>query len=717
MTCMYKFLMFFKNIKVNLSLTMFVMVSMFAITDVSAQDATNTVDVTFTVNMSTLQDTVTAKSYTVFINGMIKGTDGGQEFVGGETISWDANATATLENIGGDLWQGTFQMIAGDILHYKYRYKNNVTEATDDENAFNTASNPEGWDTRGVVINSDTMLPVHYFNDRDDSPTPGEDAPFASESESVTIYFRVNVGAQVQTGAFDPATGKVGMRGSPNFFDNPADWSSTGTYLTNLGGSGDNLFYGGFRRISKTSLASLTGNIDYKFVLEDSDGAVILESDPNRNITPPSSDITAYWRFFNDERPSEAVIVDTELNFEVNVGILEGLGFFNASFDNVSVRGSFSPSWETDNQMTFNNVTGNYEKLNISHRAAVDAEVKYKYYVRWSDDRDDPDSQLYLPGITADGNGWEEPGVTGGADRVFNIANSPTQATRSEFYNGVVPQALLTPSNVNGGAITITFKVDMAPAAALTTSAFKPVSDQVFLFVDTPFFALTNGLIVPGDSGADFIAATVEQREKLRFTDEDADMIYELELPLVLPTLNHIGFRIAYGDAVSEGGTLIANGGGFDAGRRHYQYIQPLITPDGDDADNLPDVNWPATYTMPTLTWQSMDLPWESPPDYSQLSIANEDLENVEAFRLDQNYPNPFNPSTNIRFNLPNAAKVNLTVYNLLGQKVATLIDGKTMNSGTHAVGFNAQTLASGVYIYRIEAGSFVSNKRMTLIK
>ncbi|MCB0746988.1 MAG: T9SS type A sorting domain-containing protein [Ignavibacteriae bacterium] len=85
-------------------------------------------------------------------------------------------------------------------------------------------------------------------------------------------------------------------------------------------------------------------------------------------------------------------------------------------------------------------------------------------------------------------------------------------------------------------------------------------------------------------------------------------------------------------------------------------------------------------------------------------------------YSLEQNYPNPFNPSTLIRFSIPNSSKVTLEVYNLLGQKVASLLN-KTLNAGNHQVDFNAKGLSTGIYFYTINAGTFQSTKKMMLIK
>ena len=85
-------------------------------------------------------------------------------------------------------------------------------------------------------------------------------------------------------------------------------------------------------------------------------------------------------------------------------------------------------------------------------------------------------------------------------------------------------------------------------------------------------------------------------------------------------------------------------------------------------------------------------------------------------FELHQNYPNPFNPSTVISYQLPINSSVNLKVYNLLGQEVATLVN-EQKKPGNYEVSFNGSNLASGVYIYRLEAGTFTALKKLMLVK
>jgi hypothetical protein len=86
-------------------------------------------------------------------------------------------------------------------------------------------------------------------------------------------------------------------------------------------------------------------------------------------------------------------------------------------------------------------------------------------------------------------------------------------------------------------------------------------------------------------------------------------------------------------------------------------------------------------------------------------------------YELNQNYPNPFNPTTTIEFSLPKKSKVEIDIFNLLGQKVNSLIEDKILEPGYHSVTWDASGVASGVYFYRLQAGDFVQTRRMTLLK
>lgn len=99
------------------------------------------------------------------------------------------------------------------------------------------------------------------------------------------------------------------------------------------------------------------------------------------------------------------------------------------------------------------------------------------------------------------------------------------------------------------------------------------------------------------------------------------------------------------------------------------------------------------------------------------VGIQDEEIEEIPtSFSLAQNFPNPFNPSTTIQYSLPQSGSVSLKIYNLLGEEVKTLADEYQV-AGKHSVHFNASSLASGIYLYRIQAGAFEQTKKMILLK
>ncbi len=97
-------------------------------------------------------------------------------------------------------------------------------------------------------------------------------------------------------------------------------------------------------------------------------------------------------------------------------------------------------------------------------------------------------------------------------------------------------------------------------------------------------------------------------------------------------------------------------------------------------------------------------------------TVTERELELVKTFTLLRSYPNPFNPTTSIRFDLVNSEMVSLTVHNIMGQEVARVVN-ESMEAGSHEIFVDMQSFASGVYLYRIEAGNFVDMKKMVLVK
>jgi len=98
------------------------------------------------------------------------------------------------------------------------------------------------------------------------------------------------------------------------------------------------------------------------------------------------------------------------------------------------------------------------------------------------------------------------------------------------------------------------------------------------------------------------------------------------------------------------------------------------------------------------------------------VSVPNENKLLAEDFKLYQNYPNPFNPSTSIEYSVPSNEYVSLKVYDILGNEIATLVN-EQKSAGNYTVNFNAGNLASGMYLYKLQAGNFTSVKKMLVVK
>ena len=703
-----------KNKEVNMNTTtkVLLMAAVFLFGTVATAWAQNDdpVTVTFRVNTSTVSDTLNGG--VLQIRGNVNGEEQTDYF--GQVVDWSAGSHQGT-HVAGDYWEIDFQMAPGDVLTYKFWVGHDIDTPAQNGGEQGWEFNNPDPDMNDYVFEmpedatEDFATEVLYFN---------RVAPFEpSGEEEVAVHFRVNVGNQVATGQYDPENEEhvVGVRG---------EVAEDGSFL-------------------------------YKFVVDRGEsilweGSVGTGPDGNRQSGAVQADTTLRWVFFDNTPPPLGEIIEASLTFNANVGLLEELGFFNRGLgDRVAYPGTYN-DWSTEEEMTFNEAANVWTASRDLTRE-VGSNVPFKYFIRWDESRFDESSSNYIENLDPD-NGWEEPGSFGGGDRIYTFTDQEVQIVSGDFggdvgfFNSLPAQAVISEDGVGAPTLPVTFQVDMTDALD-AEEAFDPANDELFILLETPIFALTQGL----RTGAEALDIPA-QREALRL-EATGDNMYELTLELVLPTENHIGFVIAY---EQPDGTLVTNGGGFDAGRRYYRYV----TPDAVVGD---DVLWPTSYTLDMITWKQEDLDFPEPPDYGLgerpvlFNVGTNDLDwgatnvvlapesdadsgnifysgtmylplegtNIDepvtgdtprAITLSQNYPNPFNPTTNINFTLPESQNVRLDVFNILGQRVATLVDGHR-TAGQHTVQFDASRLSSGVYLYRLQAGSFVTQKSMMLVK
>jgi hypothetical protein len=131
--------------------------------------------------------------------------------------------------------------------------------------------------------------------------------------------------------------------------------------------------------------------------------------------------------------------------------------------------------------------------------------------------------------------------------------------------------------------------------------------------------------------------------------------------------------------------------------------------------------NSPKHYTYSDIKLQSGNYQYrlkmiDNDGTFEYSKTIEAEIASPDNYELDQNYPNPFNPNTVITYSIPSASEIKLMVYNTLGQSIKTLESGYKP-AGNYSISFNASVLPSGIYFYKLEAGSFTQIKKMVLMK
>ncbi|MBK7632121.1 MAG: S8 family serine peptidase [Ignavibacteriales bacterium] len=184
-----------------------------------------------------------------------------------------------------------------------------------------------------------------------------------------------------------------------------------------------------------------------------------------------------------------------------------------------------------------------------------------------------------------------------------------------------------------------------------------------------------------------FSATTIGNNVKLSWNTatEVNNYGFEVERSVVKGEWNKIGF---------------VNGNGNSNSPKDYSFV--------DDFAGKP------AYRTGRYSYRLKQIDNDGQFEYSK--TIEVDMNGVKKYELTQNYPNPFNPTTTISYILPQTGMVKLTLFNILGQQIRTIVN-EFKESGTHTINFEASELNSGMYIYKIESGSFTQTRKMTLMK
>lgn len=184
----------------------------------------------------------------------------------------------------------------------------------------------------------------------------------------------------------------------------------------------------------------------------------------------------------------------------------------------------------------------------------------------------------------------------------------------------------------------------------------------------------------------------------------------------LFPEIHNVSGPINNGLSGSGEALFLYNSNSFLVDSLTYTDQAPWpVSPDGDGPTL--ELIYPYLDNSAPDSWQSS--PGHGSPGSDNSMFTSNETKGSElpsSIDLLQNYPNPFNPSTTISYQLPVDSKIELKVFDMLGREVATLVNGR-MEAGFHQITFNGSELASGIYIYRLNAGNTIITRKLTLIK
>jgi hypothetical protein len=270
--------------------------------------------------------------------------------------------------------------------------------------------------------------------------------------------------------------------------------------------------------------------------------------------------------------------------------------------------------------------------------------------------------------------------------------NTVTWRQYAEYYLGTGPLIGLAVTYDGGATSTSLWEVQITGdiLAEQRTVSFTPASGtyQLLYYLNGNIFSINLWDI--DDVQVDYIVPV----ELISFTANASEGLVELNWSTATET-NNRGFEIQRSNEAEFETIAFVEGFGTTTEFHTYSYNDKSINA-GKYSYRLKQVDFDGSF------------------EYSK--VIHVEVPVLREFALDQNYPNPFNPSTTIKFSLPEASDVSLTIYNTLGQKVTELVNTK-LEAGRYSYQWNAINVPTGMYIYEMRTSNFVSVKKMVLLK
>ena len=687
--------------------------------------AKNVRAVTFMLNTSTVPDTLPVAGSTLQMRG-------GVNHAGGfSPITWGNDAQNNMTRIGGDYWKKTVYMQVGDTLRYKYVVA--YATGTGWEGGVVPANYPSATnsDRSFAVPDQDTTVNVEFWNNGAGT-RPQYFRPWTAVADSYfTVYFRVNMNGVISGGTYGYNGDKdtIAVRGGGSA-GSDLDWGRS-SFLTREAppSNGDgytspaNSFWSAGLKIKKAGLTE-GATIGFKYLIGSDWNRPVTgtkaDEAVDRNFKVPQGfkDTTLTWVYFNNETPTVRANPDTiKITFRANLAQAAANGGFNVTTDTLYVRtGYFNTTNESGRSKMMVRLSGTVFQVSDTIITAKKKIMDYQYYtVRDGQEYRESYYNFFYTGPVPSEAERRQVMIDSLASKtvaqvVLDTATSITVARRQPvFSNG---RKLARKVNVK-------WEVDLRPAYYQVKLGGDSLSDIQGTYtihtseVDSimKWGVWINGPAAGGwsNDGGDWglpLASNLLKKLYDNGTNGDrvaGDSIFTRQIlaspdSIAIGTKDRVGQTFKFG---IRGGDNEGGKGGF--GNNHNENIV--------DTDTIYTLNSQFGSINPAF-YDAWDYDLRKP----KLPTSVFDADKPLVYELAQNYPNPFNPTTKIEYSIPLQSQVELKVYNVVGQEVATLVN-EVQKSGIHNVKFSASNFASGVYFYRLVAGNFVSVKKMVLVK